>query len=131
ESSLAICLAESIKGLNQDDQKISYNVGLEVTTKQQQEACELLVKNHDVFATDISEDEQTIGLRCTNIVQHYINTGDVVPIKQKPYRIPLDAQEFLQKEILKIKKLGVIQAVEEPWRSLVVIVPKKNGKKRI
>ncbi|CAG8462523.1 5537_t:CDS:1, partial [Racocetra fulgida] len=108
ESSPAICLAESMEGLNQDDQKRSYNVGSEVTTKQQQEAYELLVKNHDVFGTDISEDGQTMGLGCTNIVQHHINTEDAVPIKQKPYRIPPDAQEILQKEILKMEKLGVI-----------------------
>ncbi|CAG8843257.1 32292_t:CDS:1, partial [Racocetra persica] len=92
-----------------------------VTTKQQQEARELLVRNHDVFTTDISEEGQTIELGCTNIVQHRINTENIAPIKQKPYQIPLDAQEFLQKKISKMEKLDIIQAVEGPWGSLVVI----------
>ncbi|CAG8564257.1 18691_t:CDS:2, partial [Racocetra fulgida] len=38
ESSPAIYLVKFMEGLNQDDQKISYNVESEVTTKQQQEA---------------------------------------------------------------------------------------------
>ncbi|CAG8572299.1 19204_t:CDS:1, partial [Racocetra persica] len=61
KSSLAIYLTEFMEGLNQDDQKISYNVGLKVTTKQQQEARELLVKNYDIITTDISKKGQTIG----------------------------------------------------------------------
>ncbi|CAG8775438.1 447_t:CDS:1, partial [Racocetra persica] len=51
-----------MEGLNQDDQKISYNIKSEVIAKQQQEARELLVKNHDIFAIDILEEDQTMGL---------------------------------------------------------------------
>ncbi|CAG8769971.1 5062_t:CDS:1, partial [Racocetra persica] len=46
---------------------------------------------------------------------------NMASIKQKPYRIPPDAQEFLQKEISKMERLDIIQAVEGPWGSLVVI----------
>ncbi|CAG8801601.1 9417_t:CDS:1, partial [Racocetra persica] len=37
---------------------------------------------------------------------------DTALIKQKLYQIPLDIQEFLQKEILKIEKLGVIRDIK-------------------
>ncbi|CAG8768191.1 11680_t:CDS:2, partial [Racocetra fulgida] len=73
-SSPAICLAESME----------------------EDAQELLVRNHNVFATDISESGQTMGL-------------DAEPIKQKPYCIPSDEQEFLQ-VIRKMEKLGVIRS---------------------
>ncbi|CAG8825550.1 19414_t:CDS:1, partial [Racocetra persica] len=56
EFSLAIYLAKSIEGLNQNDQEIYYNIKLKVTTKQRQEACKLLVKNYDIFTTDIFEE---------------------------------------------------------------------------
>ena len=41
-----------------------------------------LLENTDVFA--LSDDE----LGCTNIVQHSIDTGDIPPIHQPPYRTP-------------------------------------------
>ncbi|CAG8799255.1 12837_t:CDS:1, partial [Racocetra persica] len=53
------------------------------------------------------------------------------PIKQKPYCIPPDKQEFLQQEIEKMKELGVIRPSTGPWSSSIIIVPKKNGKKRL
>ncbi|CAG8797877.1 29765_t:CDS:2 [Gigaspora margarita] len=44
--------------------------------------------------------------------QHRINTRNAAPIKQKPYRILLDQQTFLQKEIENMENMGVILAVE-------------------
>ncbi|CAG8687725.1 16204_t:CDS:2, partial [Racocetra fulgida] len=88
----AICLAESKENRNQKTMELDYNVGQEVTLKQREDAHKLLLGNHDVFGTDISEKAD-------------YRTG-----------IALDTQEFLQKELNKMEKLGVICAVKGLWR---------------
>ncbi|CAG8803054.1 2230_t:CDS:2, partial [Gigaspora margarita] len=62
ETSLAICLVEAMGGIKQNNNVISYNIGHEITGQQKEEANNLLLDNHDVFATDISESRQTMGL---------------------------------------------------------------------
>ncbi|CAG8760921.1 11884_t:CDS:1, partial [Dentiscutata heterogama] len=47
------------------------------------------------------------------------------------YRIAPDEQDFLNKEIDKLLKSGLIYEIKSPWTSPVVIVPKKNGKLRL
>ncbi|CAG8759573.1 23995_t:CDS:1, partial [Gigaspora rosea] len=80
ETSSAVCLVEAIERTMDN-----YNVGQEITTQQKKKAYDLLLNNHDVFATDISESGQTMGLGCTTVIEHHINTGNAAPIKQKPY----------------------------------------------
>ena len=46
-----------------------------------------LLENHDVFA--LSDDE----LGCTDVVQHHIDTGDIPPIHQQPYRTLFSQRE--------------------------------------
>ncbi|CAG8630874.1 4467_t:CDS:1, partial [Gigaspora rosea] len=60
----ALCLAETVEGTKEDSK---YKVRSKVMPKQQDEAQELLFKNHVVFATEISENRQTIGLECTSL----------------------------------------------------------------
>ncbi|KAM9308293.1 uncharacterized protein PAF06_012480 [Gastrophryne carolinensis] len=66
----------------------------------------------------------------TNLVQHVIDTGDVKPIRQKPYRVPEKLKPVIDIEIQNMLKLGVIEPSSSPWCSPIVIVPKKNGEMR-
>ncbi|CAG8589867.1 29849_t:CDS:2 [Gigaspora margarita] len=49
-------------GIKYNNNVISYNIGHKIIGQQKEEANNLLLGNHDVFATDISESGQTIGL---------------------------------------------------------------------
>ncbi|CAG8802222.1 19214_t:CDS:2, partial [Gigaspora margarita] len=60
ETSLAICLVEAMGGIKHNNNVISYNIGHEITGQQKEEANNLLLSNHDIFATDISESGQTM-----------------------------------------------------------------------
>ena len=83
-----------------------------------------LLENHDVFA--LSDDE----LGCTDVVQHHIDTGDIAPIHQQPYRTPFAQREKIAELIADMEHRGIVQPSSSPWASPVVLVPKKDGKIR-
>jgi hypothetical protein len=72
----------------------------------------------------------TIGR--TSLINHKIIIEDnTLPISHRPYRIsPLEA-EYLQKELDKYCKLGVISPSNSPWAAPVILVKKKNGEYRM
>ena len=83
-----------------------------------------LLENHDVFA--LSDDE----LGCTDVVQHHIETGDISPIHQQPYRTPYSQREKIAELIVDMEQRGIVQPSSSPWASPVVLVPKKDGRVR-
>ncbi|CAI2194842.1 13766_t:CDS:2, partial [Funneliformis geosporum] len=60
-----------------------------------------------------------------------IDTKDATPIKQRFYRTSYNNQEFIKKEIQKLLKSGLIRPSKSQWTSPVVVVEKKNSKKRL
>lgn len=66
----------------------------------------------------------------THEVEHQINTGNAVPIRQRPRRLPLAQEEEVEKMIQTMKKEDVIEESCSPWSSPVVLVQKKDGTKR-
>ncbi|EYC39420.1 hypothetical protein Y032_0656g1207 [Ancylostoma ceylanicum] len=85
----------------------------------------IIKENNKVFAV---EDEE---LTQTNLVQHEIDTGDTLPIRQRTRPVPLGTrQEF--KEILNgLLDRGIIRESNSPWASPVVLVKKKDGSLRV
>ena len=83
-----------------------------------------LLENTDVFA--LSDDE----LGCTNVVHHSIDTGDIPPIHQPPYRTPFSQRETIAELIANMERRGIVQPSSSPWVSPIVLVPKKDGKVR-
>ena len=80
--------------------------------------------------TDICAKSQTrIGR--TNLIKHRILTSDAAPIAQTPYRTNPKNREFLKNEIVKMEEQGIVRKSSSPWASLVVIIDKKGGDKRI
>ena len=63
----------------------------------------------------------------TTVTEHTVDVGDVSPIRQHPYRVPLAMRDKVKEEIDKMLKLGAIQSSSSPWASPVVLVEKKNG----
>ncbi|GES83881.1 KRAB-A domain-containing protein [Rhizophagus clarus] len=67
----------------------------------------------------------------TSVVKHGIDTGNVVPIKQRFYQTSYKNQLFIKEEIQRLLKAGLIVPSRSQWTSPVVVVEKKNGKKRL
>ena len=54
-----------------------------------------------------------------------IDTGDSLPITQKPYTLSLKHAEWVQRELEILEKAGVIVRSVSPWASPIVVVPKE------
>ena len=63
-------------------------------------------------------------------MQHRIDTGNSVAIRQQPRRLPLAKQEETSAMIQKMLKDGIIEESTSPWSSPVVLVAKKDGSLR-
>ena len=81
----------------------------------------LLLKYSSVFAKHSSD------FRKCDRLQHRINTGQALPIKQPLRRIPLVKQEGERNEVKKMLDQNVIEPSKSPWASPVVIVTKKDS----
>ena len=84
----------------------------------------LFQKYRDVFA--FSDDQ----LGRTSLVQHTIDTGDAMPVKQRPYRTTPENKQEINRQVDDMLQRGIIQKSVSPWSSPVVLVKKKNGEMR-
>ena len=70
-------------------------------------------------------------LGSTSIAQQTIQTvPGCKPIKQRPCRIPLAKQQIAQNEIKQMAEKQLIEPSYSAWRSLAVLVPKRDGSMR-
>jgi hypothetical protein len=96
----------------------------ELTPEQNDAINNLLEAYKDIFASELHE------LGQNNVIQHVIDTGTERPVRQRAYRATLPDQQFISAEIQRMLDANIIQLSTSPWASPVVIVSKKNGKKR-
>ena len=66
----------------------------------------------------------------TSLVWHTIDTGDALPVKQRPYRTTRDNKQEIDHQVNDMLQRGIIQELVSPWSSLVVLVKKKDGEMR-
>ena len=85
---------------------------------------ELIAEYADVFALDASEQGST------DVVQHGINTGNHLPIRQAPRRTPFTLRKKVEEMVNDMLEKEVIQPSQSPWASPVVLVTKKDGSAR-
>ncbi len=84
----------------------------------------LLDEFEDIFAkTDLE-------LGKTDAVSMKIDTGDVPPIRLKPYRTALHNREIIDKAIDDMLAAKIIEPSHSQWSFPVVVVDKKDGSKR-
>ncbi|KAL2082795.1 hypothetical protein ACEWY4_022613 [Coilia grayii] len=88
---------------------------------QKQKLWAVLERHHTAFAASPSDVGQT------QFVQHNINTGDAVPIRQHAWCLPHSRQLAAEQCLKEMKAAGVIEPTERPLASPVVLVPKKDG----
>ena len=67
----------------------------------------------------------------TEVVKMSILTGEAIPIKSHPYRVPPRWRQEVKSQIDQLLKLGIIEPSKSPWSSAVVTVRKKSGGCRI
>ena len=91
---------------------------------QQQLFLQLINNSADVYASS----QMNIGR--TNILKHYINTGNNTSIAKQAYKSNPVKKTFIENEIKDIEKRGIIRKSKSPWTSPVVIVNKKDGTQR-
>lgn len=66
----------------------------------------------------------------TSVALHNINTGDSLPIRQYPRRLPYHHRAEVEKQVNDMLSQGVIQPSTSPWSSPIVLVKKKDGSYR-
>jgi len=97
----------------------------DLSITQREELNELLQENEHLFADDIYD------LGETNEYEHTIPTGDNHPKKQRLRVYSPEQNAFIQEEVRKLKEAGIIRDGSKTWAANVVVVDKKNGKKRL
>ena len=67
----------------------------------------------------------------TSTITHAIDTRDTLLIKQRFYRTSYKNQLFIKDEIQRLLESSLIIPSNSQWALPVVVVEKKNGKKRL
>ena len=93
----------------------------DITEAQQNSFKDLCMEFNNIFSTDSSD------IRKTPLLEVEIDTGDSLPIAQKPYTLPLKHTTWVQRELEILEKAGVIVRSISPWASPIVIVPKRTA----
>ena len=57
-----------------------------------------------------------------------IDTGNHPPISSRPYRLPLVKKKWVEEEIARMLKEGIIRHSTSPWAAPIVVAPKADGK---
>lgn len=71
------------------------------------------------------------GLGRTSVLEHSIDVGESIPIKQRFYAISPAVQDKMYREIDRMIEMDVIEESQSSWSSPVVLVQKPNGKVRL
>jgi hypothetical protein len=89
-----------------------------LSQQQKQEILELITEFTAVFSNEPGR---------TTLVQHHIETGNAVPHRQPPYRLPMAYREQVRRELDEMLDRGLIVPSVSEWASPIVIVRKKDN----
>jgi transposase InsO family protein len=67
----------------------------------------------------------------THLMKHTINTGDVEPVRSRPYVYSPAIEKKVHTEIDRMLKLDVIERSHSAWRNPLVVVPKSEDRVRL
>ena len=92
----------------------------EQNRKKRDQLVALLEKYHEIFSLTEGERGET------ELTQMYIDTGDAILKKQPVRRVPFAIRQEVAKELQKMQSEGVIQPLNSPWGSAIMLVCKKD-----
>jgi hypothetical protein len=95
-----------------------------LNAEQRTEVWALLLEFHDVFSIDDSD------LGKTDLVTHRIELTDNIPVKIPPRRLPIAKRAVVQKEVERLKKLGIVKPSRSAYSAPVVLV-ERGAKARL
>uniref|UniRef100_A0A8R1HID4 RNA-directed DNA polymerase n=1 Tax=Caenorhabditis japonica TaxID=281687 RepID=A0A8R1HID4_CAEJA len=124
------CIFDTTNAVNtitiEEDPKFRISLDKAVCTEAQKHVLlNLFAEFHDVF----SKNAYDLGSSKTDSVHIYTNTE--IPVRGRPYRVPVKYQAELQKHINGLLLSERITESNTPWISPIVLVPKKNGSLRV
>ena len=94
----------------------------DLSDEQKEQVKALLNKFSDMF-------DGRLGF--TTAVEHQIDTGDSVPIRSAPHRVPPFLEDKVRAEIQRLVELGVLEESNGYWSSPACFIAKKDGRVRI
>ena len=97
---------------------------LNLPPERKSELLSLLNEFPYLFALDPTE------LGRTSLVTHRIDTGDSVPIRQQPRRVPFALRDHVNRLTQEMLAQGIVTPSTTPWASPVVLVSKRDGSMR-
>ncbi len=89
-----------------------------------EELSKLLRDNEDLFANS----DMDIG--GVTAVSMKIDTRDEIPIRQRPYRTPINQRPVVERAIQDMIDAKIIRPSKSPWSFPILLVPKKDGGRR-
>ena len=122
EEDIGVCASAACKSkeVNIDD----IHVDASLSEREQKRLAALLKEYSDIFSQGPGD------LGRTSMIQHNVDTGESVPIRQGVRRVPLHKQKEIKEHIDAMLNQGIIQPSCSPWAAPVVLVPKKDGSTR-
>lgn len=97
----------------------------DLTSSQKTVLKNILDKNRDVFAVNLSELGKSIGR-----YSHKIETYDAPPVRTPFYRVPTHMQKEIDRQVQELLDAGIIVESNSEFNSPVVLVKKKDGRYR-
>jgi transposase InsO family protein len=112
---------------NEEEKKVSSEdfANIQVPDIHREDIWEIIKKNKDLFAKTDSE------LGQSDTVKMKIDTGDQNPIKNRPYRAPLNKRIVIENALQGMLEAKVIERSMSPWAFPLVVVKKKDGSDRM
>ena len=103
---------------------LSHPLPDDITIEQKEKFLALMSHYTDIMAD--SPDK----LGRTGVLQHQIDTGSAMPIRQQARRVPLPRRETVRHLLQDMLSRDVISPSKSPWASPIVLVGKKDGSTR-
>jgi hypothetical protein len=75
---------------------------------------------------DLFQYERSGLLPCTSQGYHEIKTGDALPIKKTPYKVPFALRDEMRKQLDEMLQRGVITPAFSEWTTPVILIRKKS-----
>ena len=101
--------------ISPNQEKIAYDINEELNGKKREELQEVIRKHDKIFSDKPGS---------AKIESHTIPLTSNVPIVSRPYKVPFNQRPELSKELMEMKKLGIIRGSNSPYGSPIVIVQK-------